>query len=36
MDCRHLERVADHATNIAENVFYLVRGMTIKHRLAGT
>ena len=32
---RHLERVADHATNIAEDVFYLVRGTTIKHRLAG-
>jgi len=33
---RHLERVADHATNIAEDVYYLVRGTTIKHRLAGT
>lgn len=32
---RHLERVADHATNIAEDVFYLVHGTTIKHRLAG-
>ena len=32
---RHLERVADHATNIAEDVYYLVRGMTIKHHLAG-
>jgi phosphate transport system protein len=32
---RHLERVADHATNIAEDVYYLVRGSTIKHRLAG-
>jgi len=32
---RHLERVADHATNIAEDVFYLVKGTTIKHRLAG-
>jgi phosphate transport system protein len=32
---RHLERVADHATNIAEDVYYLVRGTTIKHRLAG-
>ena len=31
---RHLERVADHATNIAEDVYYLVRGTTIKHRLA--
>ncbi len=33
---RHLERVADHATNIAEDVYYLVKGTTIKHRLAGT
>ena len=33
---RNLERVADHATNIAEDVYYLVRGTTIKHRLAGT
>jgi len=33
---RHLERVADHATNIAEDVYYLVHGTTIKHRLAGT
>jgi len=32
---RHIERVADHATNIAEDVYYLVKGMTIKHRLAG-
>ena len=32
---RHIERVADHATNIAEDVYYLVRGTTIKHRLAG-
>ena len=31
---RHLERVADHATNIAEDVYYLVHGTTIKHRLA--
>lgn len=32
---RHLERVADHATNIAEDAYYLVKGTTIKHRLAG-
>ena len=29
---RHLERVADHATNIAEDVIYLVEGQHIKHR----
>jgi phosphate transport system protein len=30
---RHLERVADHATNIAEDVIYLVEGRHIKHGL---
>jgi phosphate transport system protein len=29
---RHLERVADYATNIAEDVVYLVRGEIIRHR----
>jgi len=28
---RCLERVADHSTNIAENVVYMVEGRTIKH-----
>jgi phosphate transport system protein len=28
---RHLERIADHATNIAEDVIYLVEGRNIKH-----
>ena len=28
---RHLERIADHATNIAEDIIYLVEGKTIKH-----
>ncbi len=32
---RHLERVADHATNVAEDVYYLVKGTSIKHHLAG-
>jgi phosphate transport system protein len=31
---RHLERVADHATNIAEEVFYFVEGRTLKHHAA--
>jgi phosphate transport system protein len=33
---RHLERVADHATNIAENVIYLVEGRQVKHQLSST
>lgn len=28
---RHIERVADHATNIAEDVVYLVEGEIIRH-----
>ena len=31
---RHLERIADHATNVAEDVIYLVEGKTIKHHVA--
>ena len=29
---RHVERIADHAENIAEDVIYLVDGDIIRHR----
>ncbi len=31
---RHVERIADHAVNIAEDVIYLVEGAIIRHRHA--
>ena len=30
---RNLERMADHATNVGEDVIYLARGKSIKHHL---
>ena len=32
MISRHVERLADHATNIAEDVIFLVKAKVIKHR----
>jgi phosphate transport system protein len=31
---RHLERMADHATNIAEDILFWVRGLEVRHRRA--
>jgi len=31
---RKLERIADHATNVAEDVIFLAQGIDVRHRVA--
>jgi phosphate transport system protein len=30
---KHFERIADHSTNIAESVFFMINAKTIKHEV---